>query len=222
MDIKQLRVEALRRLMGGLGNKEFAEKYDIDASYISQLLNNHRPMGEKAAQNLEKKLGITPGSLVTPTWAETQEDEPTQTNVEPGPHIAGRIPLISWVQAGSWSEVVDLYAVGDAEEWIPCPGPHGPRAFVLRVRGESMKNPHARISFDDGDLACVDPDKPALNKSLVVVKLNDSQEATFKQLIIEGDQKYLKALNPAWPEPIIRVDQNAVFVGTVFFKMVPM
>lgn len=222
MDIKQLRVEALRRLMGDLGNKEFAEKYDLDASYISQLLNNHRPMGEKAAQNLERKIGLAPGSLVHPTWAETQEETPIQQNVEPGPHLSGRLPLISWVQAGAWSEVVDLYAVGDAEEWIPCPGPHGPRAFLLRVRGESMKDPHGRISFDDGDLVAVDPDKPAGNKSLVVVKLPDSQEATFKQLIIEGDQKYLKALNPAWPEPIFRLEADAEIVATAFYKMVPM
>ncbi|MCZ4328314.1 LexA family protein, partial [Brachybacterium paraconglomeratum] len=67
-----------------------------------------------------------------------------------------------------------------------------------------MYNPHERWSFRDGDIIFVDPDRDAMHRSLVVAKLTDTQEATFKQLIIEGEQKYLKALNPSWPEQIMR------------------
>ena len=53
---------------------------------------------------------------------------------------------------------------------------------------------------------------------MVVVKLDDEQQATFKQLIIEGDQKFLKPLNPNWPEPIIKINGNATICGVVIGK----
>lgn len=66
MDIKTLRVEALRRVIGSLTQKEFAEHHDLDASYLSQILNGHRGLGEKAALSLEQKIGLQPGTLVNP------------------------------------------------------------------------------------------------------------------------------------------------------------
>jgi hypothetical protein len=65
-EIKQARINALRGLMGEASQKEFAELHDLDASYLSQLLNGHRTLGEKAAANLEKKIGLPEGSLVMP------------------------------------------------------------------------------------------------------------------------------------------------------------
>ena len=53
---------------------------------------------------------------------------------------------------------------------------------------------------------------------MVVVKLDDEQQATFKQLIIEGDQKFLKPLNPNWPEPIIKINGDATICGVVIGK----
>lgn len=225
MDINELRVSALRRLMGGLSQAEFAEKYDLNASYISQILSGHRSFGERAATNMEKKIGLPVGTLSRPPVVEEHgvgegsvHYWATQSNVEPGPDIKGQVPLISWVQAGSWCEVEDLYAVGDAEEWMPCPTSHGPRTYALRVRGESMFNPHERRSFRDGDIIFVDPDKVAENGSPVIAKLDDSQEATFKQLVIEGEERYLKALNPNWPDRIIRINGNATICGVVIGK----
>lgn len=140
-------------------------------------------------------------------------------NTEPGPDIQGRLPLISWVQAGAWSEIIDNFSPGEADEWLACPVSHSPATFVLRVRGESMVNPYGRHSFQDGDLIFVDPERPALHGSLVVVRLDDNVEATFKQLVVEGDQKFLKALNPDWPGPkLIPINGNATMCGVVIFK----
>lgn len=139
-------------------------------------------------------------------------------NVEPGPDIAGQLPLISWVQAGAWQTVSDPYSPGVADEWLSCPVKHSPRSFVLRVRGESMFNPYERPSFSEGDLIFVDPERAAVHGSLVVVRMEDSQEATFKKLVIEGDSRYLKALNPAWPEKMIPINGNATICGVVIFK----
>lgn len=66
MDINERRIAYLRKTMGAMSQKEFAEAHDLDASYLSQLLNGHRKLGEKAARTLEIKIGLADGSLVSP------------------------------------------------------------------------------------------------------------------------------------------------------------
>lgn len=143
-----------------------------------------------------------------------------EANTGPAPENRGNIPLISWVQAGSFQEATEAYAPGMAEAYLPCPTPHGPWTFALRVRGQSMFNPNSARSFHEGEIIYVDPDREADNGSLVVVKLVEEQEATFKQLVIEGSRRYLKALNPQWPEPYIEISGEAQVVGVVIGKYV--
>jgi len=66
MDINQARVKALKAVMAGASQKDFANQHGLDASYLSQILNGHRNLGEKAAANLEEKIGLPSGALVSP------------------------------------------------------------------------------------------------------------------------------------------------------------
>jgi len=72
--------------------------------------------------------------------------------------------------------------------------------------------------FYNGDLIFVDPEIVAESGKYVVVKLEDADEAMFRQLIIEGGRKYLKALNPDWPERIVELNDSALVCGSVVFK----
>ncbi|WP_167760117.1 S24 family peptidase [Paraburkholderia pallida] len=141
-------------------------------------------------------------------------------NVEPGPEVRGKLPLISWVQAGAWESVVGNFAVEDAQEWLLSPIAASPRAYYLRVRGLSMFNPAGEPSFRESDLILVEPQSHAESGALVVVMLDDEKEATFKQLIIEDGKKYLRALNPDWPNRIMQVNGNATICGVVKTKVV--
>jgi len=78
---------------------------------------------------------------------------------------------------------------------------------------QSMEPP-----FQDGEYIFVDPDVAADNGKFVLVRLEDTQEAAFKQLIIESGRMYLKALNPDWPTRIMEVTENAFIYGVVEFK----
>lgn len=73
MDMNKLRVEALRRVMGALTQAEFAERHDLNASYISQILSGHRSFGERAASNMEKKIGLTAGTLSRPPLGDAED-----------------------------------------------------------------------------------------------------------------------------------------------------
>ena len=67
------------------------------------------------------------------------------------------------------------------------------------------------ISIPEGTLVLVDTGREAKNGSLVIAKLVDDNEATFKKLIIDGSQKYLKGLNPAWP--MTPINGNCRIIG---------
>ena len=54
--------------------------------------------------------------------------------------------------------------------------------------------------------------------SLVMVRAEDSGEATLKQLIIEGRRKHLKTLSPELPERNIQRDSRPSICGIVVFK----
>lgn len=126
----------------------------------------------------------------------------------------GKVPLISGIQAGHWCEAIDNFQPGDAEEWLPAPTKHGPHAYALRVTGTSME-PRLR----EGEIVVVDPDRAAESGSIVVARKAENKEVTLKQLIREGGDTYLKAINPHWPEPIIRLSEEWTVCGRVICKI---
>lgn len=111
------------------------------------------------------------------------------SNITAGPPILQKIPIISWVRAGCWSEVDDQFQPGYAEEWIDSMTTNHPNAFALVVHGDSMEP-----EFVEGDIITVDPEREAVNGSYVIAK-NGGEEATFKRLIIDGPNVYLRPIN---------------------------
>lgn len=119
--------------------------------------------------------------------------------------IRGWIPLISYIQAGAWSETIDIYEPGYAERVLPTAAPHSKFTFALRVEGWSMTLPVGipGNSFPPGMIIYVDPERECRPKDLVVARFKG--DATFKQLILDEGRPVLMPLNPDRKEyPIIR------------------
>jgi SOS-response transcriptional repressor LexA len=123
-----------------------------------------------------------------------------------------RAPVISWVQAGEWQSVEDPFEPGTADEWEIIPASAGPNSFWLRVIGDSMTAPSG-VSVPEGMLILVDPDYPALSGRLVVAKLTDSQQVTFKKYVEDAGRKYLKPLNPSYS--MLEINGNCRIIGGV-------
>lgn len=125
---------------------------------------------------------------------------PSLANVEPGPSLrGGDVPLISWVQAGTFCEAIDTYTVGDAEKWLVCPVPHSESTFALRVRGDSMTAFGGGRSYPEGSIIFIDPERRSpTNGDRIVACLEDSptHEVTFKVFKDEDGKKWLMPLNP--------------------------
>lgn len=137
--------------------------------------------------------------------------EPNTSNPFP---IAGRlIPVISWVQAGTWTSTEAVPADTQFNEWLP-PNPKcGKNGYGLEVVGESMLP-----DFRPTDKIYVNPDfQPDELKTgdLVIVACEEDAEATFKRLIVESGNIYLQPLNPDWPEKTIPLKDGCKLVGKV-------
>ncbi len=143
--------------------------------------------------------------------------KPGFTNVEPGPDIAGKLPLISWVQAGKFCSTPDIFEPGEAEEWLPAIKRFGPHAYALRVVGDSMVLPYpSKDSFFPGTIIFVDPDKPLTNGAKVIAKIDGTAEATFKVYSEDGGKRYLKPQNPQYP--VIEMDETMHICGVVVWQ----
>lgn len=145
------------------------------------------------------------------------DGEHVESNVRPGPNIRGRVPLISWVQAGVWNEAIDIYEPGYAEQWLPVLKNGSPHVYALRVQGDSMTAPHGK-TYPDGTIIIVDPEmRTPSSGQRVIAKLAGSNAVTFKVYIEEDGRRWLKPLNPQH-QPIH--DEFRV-LGTVTAKYEP-
>ena len=183
--------------------KELAQKSGVKQSVISDLeTGNAKSTG--SILELANALGVTAEELKKGVF-----DEVSLTNVVPAvPRMA---PVLSWVQAGTMTnvEAVDMSQV---EEWLPIPDGDCEKCFYLKVQGLSNYP-----EFHEGDYILVDPTLPFCDMNsgdIVVVRKFD--DATFKRLVIEPDgSKYLQAINPEFKPNIIPLDENCEFVGEV-------
>jgi len=129
------------------------------------------------------------------------------------------VPILSWVAAGSWSNV-EAVTFDDAIGRVARPANLSKYGFALIVQGESMLP-----KFDPKDIIYVEPETGLFalkNNDLVIVQCNDDTEATFKQLVIgeRSDDMYLRPLNPNWPEQKMLPMGDCNLVGKVVGKYV--
>lgn len=106
-------------------------------------------------------------------------------------------------------------------ERIPCPFAHSPDAFVTTVPGHSMFDPTGPKSYSQGDFIAVDPNRPAINGSMVLVERVETGEVVFRQLLIEGGRRMIQALNKRWPGEIESLRDDDAIVGVIIGKWVP-
>lgn len=200
----------------GLSQEAFGKRLGVAKAAVSGWERN-----EVDTLRSDNLLSIQRISGYSATWLETGKGYPKVEmvkdgrglyNTAEGPQVTA-VPLISWVQAGQWREVMDNFRPGEGEKPVYTTKRVGPHAFALRVVGDSMENPHGKPTYPEGSVIVVDPDREAVNGSPVIVRLDHSKEATFKMLVIDGGRRSLRPLNPRYP--IIQLDEDATICGVV-------
>ncbi|MBF0135284.1 MAG: helix-turn-helix domain-containing protein [Magnetococcus sp. DMHC-1] len=219
----------IAREHAGFTQKELADRVGISQTAVHKL-----ECGRSRSSRRTVAIAMTCG--VDPVWLETGQGDmvagggmsmaigmnlPSYSN-EPLPAVAeqaetyraeevdspSRVPLITWEEAVNWGKSLISPKVAN---WVSAVHKINPLVFALKVSGDSME-----IEFTEGDIVLVDPTKKPAHKQYVVVGLAGEDKCTFKQLIIDGGQRYLKPLNPRYP--IISIDEKTMFCGVVVAK----
>jgi len=209
----EIRRENARKLRDSSGgNTSFAALIDREPTQISRIIgkNPTKKIGDDLARYMEKCFSLPAGWL---------DQEHQKTNIAPIQNVIDTdqkirlVPVISWVQARAWTEIGYSEVDVSLLENYPCPVPCGPLTYILRVIGDSMIT-----EYNPGDLIFVDPEIAPVHGDDVVALLLDSGETTFKRFIEDGGSRFLKALNPNWPEPYLKINGNCSIIGTVIFS----
>lgn len=197
----------------------FRRRSGMTQSDVAELLNVSRPavgqweagktMPSLDALNTLAQHFSTSRSVLLGDEAETNFDK----NISPIPKMKNMAPLISWVQAGSFSE--SHVELDENTVYYPRPTGCSENTFVLRVVGESMID-----EYKPGTLVFVDPERAAVSGDDVIAVMTDTGEATLKRYIEEpGMGKMLKSMNSNWPDPYLSINGNCHITGVVIAAM---
>lgn len=126
-----------------------------------------------------------------------------------GLDVRAEVPLVSAVEAGNYT-VIDNFKSNKGFETVPVSVPIKRHTYALRVHGDSMVS-ETGDSFPEGSILVVEPEMEA-EPGDYVIALNGANETTFKQLVKDGGDLYLKPLNTRYP--IKRLD-GARVIGVV-------
>jgi SOS-response transcriptional repressor LexA len=142
-----------------------------------------------------------------------------ESNVSVVSHRFGKVPLISWVQAGAWCEAIPNIESYDSDSWLSCPVQISAHGYALKVLGDSMTNPGPGRSYPAGCIIFVDPEAETRTGDRVIARLPRTNEATFKILVEDAGRQYLRPINPQYP--IIEITEETHICGKVVGAFVP-
>lgn len=196
---------------------------DVSNAKLARMIGVSRPtignwIEGKSAPTGENLTNLANALKVDPNWLMSGKESQVRldNNVDISqkiPFDGFPIPVISWVAAGSFGPIETVLRDAEVDEYLPPIKECGKNGYGLVVTGISMSP-----KFEPEDRIYVNPDfqvSDLKTGDLVIVSCAGDNEATFKQLIIEGTTKYLKPLNPKWDEQIIKLTEDCRLVGKV-------
>ena len=191
-----------------ISQRDLALRMGVTSGYVSHLITGRRKPGREVLVKLGKALQLPISSFL---------DDGNNFSFIGGienSSVKNQLPLISWVQAGSLHEAIDLFQPGDADRFIPY-DTKDPNAFALTVVGDSMEP-----EFKEKDIVFISPAIEAVSGNYVVARFND--KVTLKKLKILPDVILLIPLNTKYNDIIIsgRERKNLKIIGKVVAKLV--
>lgn len=177
--------------------------YVVQPGHLSRIERDEQTPSAYIINHVAKALGASVDAM----FAEAGGGPLTPVVKDPARYI----PIVSWVQAGSWTEATEAVDPEACDDWVIAPKRVPRNCFALRVKGDSMQSPYG-MSFPEGCIIIVSANQHIDNKSYVVARQN-GDEATFKQVVMEGGNTYLKPLNPQYP--IMQINEETVICGVV-------
>ncbi|MDX7985999.1 helix-turn-helix domain-containing protein [Xenorhabdus sp. 12] len=205
-----------RKKQLGISQETLAEEIGKTQSAISHYLNGINALNLEMAAFFAKKLGAKIADFSPSLDKQARELVDALYDINDifanPPHNQKQYPLLDWANTGHWCEEPSTaYPANNTQRYetsVEC----SQHAFWLEVKGDSMASPNG-LSIPQGMIILVDPEvKPSTN-NLVIAKLDGEKELTFKQLISEGYDTFLKPLNSQYN--MIPINNHVHIIGVV-------
>lgn len=215
MNVKIIRRENMRALAKSVGGiSKLANRLDKSQSQISHLIGTSpiKNIGDKIASQVEVVFEKPAGWLDREHYSIEETKAIYRTDQGQSAVLCHQVPLITWQEAREWNQLGFDYKPKHPDQMVATTAEVSSLAFALQVQGDSMEAP-AGIGFPDGVIIIADPDQVAIQDAFVVVSVSQGKEATLKQLVRDGNKRYLKPLNPRYP--IVDFTVNTTVYGVV-------
>ena len=139
--------------------------------------------------------------------------DPLPTNRLPGmhnPHVRTwqSIPLVTLDEVASVSPQAEADLTGQKwAHWTTTDVQTTTLTFAINVNNDSL-NPR----FPSGTVLVIEPDLTPEDRDFLVIKTAGARMATVKQLLLDGQDHYLKPLNPDFQTIMMNTDHHIVGV----------
>lgn len=121
--------------------------------------------------------------------------EPLPSKLSPKANIIQNInlniPLILWQQAPNFETLVSDLNPYIWDKWIPVNASLSKLSYALTIEQKNLERP-----FKFGSNIIIDPLEEAADRDYVIINRSNENSATLKQWIIDGDNIWLKPLQP--------------------------
>lgn len=197
-----------KRMALGLTQSELANLVGITQQSL-QKIEDGRTQNPRKLINLARSLQCDPEWLQFGKTVELKESFSIYDYKHHSETICYR-PILNPQQAIAWQGRDSLPP--SHPDWLEAPIHSLNDSFWFNVIGDSMTSASG-MSVPEGYLILVDPGLMAKNGHLVLARLHEMQEPTFKMLVIDAGFTYLKPLNTNYRP--IEVDDNFSIIGVV-------
>lgn len=213
-DIRRNNLRKLARLVGGI--TDLSEYLDRSQSQISHLIGNSpiKNIGDRLASHIEKVFNKPHG------WLDrehaTEESKGTYHYENSQPYY--QVPLLTPQEAKERFLQFIKISPKTYSKYLSTNIPLSSDAFALRVENDCMETAQGP-SFPKNCIIVLDTDCVAHNAAFILAKIKQDPGHTllFRQLVIDGNRRYLKALNQHYPLTEMQPDDTTC--GVVRFML---
>ncbi|MEP3351322.1 MAG: S24 family peptidase [Marinomonas sp.] len=188
--VKQKRIEL------GLTQTQLANLVGISQQSL-QKIEDGKTQNPRKIVALSKALECEPEWLESGQYTELKESIPYYKSERSKPLQPNQIqarPIITHDQAANWPKLnIDV----EQTKWMHTEYSESDKSFWLKVVGDHMTSPSG-LSVPEGYFIFIETSLSPQNGDLVIAKMLQNNEITFKKFVIDAGRVYLKPLNPLY------------------------
>lgn len=185
-----------------ISEAELAREINIPRATINRLVSGRTPDPRASTLNaIAGYFNISVDQLIgkQPLMDKSQDIISTTNTL---------IPIIELEESLDWEKIISHITPSNHLDFIGIDHSTCLGKFAIRVKGESMWP-----QFQPDNVLIISTEKKTKNRDFVIAYISKSNETVFRQMIIDGNYKFLNAINNIFPT--ITFEPGDRLIGTV-------